>query len=358
MNIIGTYPFILGIGTGDPNYCYSQKDMADFAVQYFNLTAGSELEQKLRKIYEHTNTITRYSVVDYHKCNPSEDFKSFQSRNDIYAKNAVELSRRSATEALKKWGGDKSKITHLVYCSTTGVTIPGVEFELAEILELSPHVQRCAINFMGCYSALPGIKTACAFAKLNPKNRVLLVSTEICSVHIEEEVTLENFVSSALFADGSGAMVIGCNPSNNEKAHWAIHRTSSSCLKKSKDKMYWNITDKGWRLGLSKEIPFLIEENIGEFKSVLFGKDLDVNKVDWAIHPGGKSILIALETSLGIKREQNRAAWNVLKDHGNMSSSTIIFVLKNLIDQAKFDTTICMAFGPGLVIEGAVLLKV
>lgn len=371
-SVAQTNACILAMGVATPKYKYTQRQMAEMAIDYYKIRDDAELLEKLNKIFDGSDINTRYSVVDYDTIDRNI-FTSFQSRNEIYEVEAVELAVQSASKALEDWGGDKSKITHLVSVSTTGNKIPGIEFELVHRLGLSNNVHRIAVNFMGCFGALPGLKTAVSFAQQNSANRVLFVSTEICSTHIEKEPTSENFVGAAIFADGSAAAVIGCgNPEfeDFERPHFEIMRTASFAIKNSLDKMYWKVTDSGWRLGLSKDIPTLIFNNIEAFSKELLGAKLgaieNIPKIDadWAVHPGGKAILLAVENALGLSKEQTQFSWKVMSERGNMSSSTILHVLQAMIKHErtnksdKFKPIVnCMVFGPGLTMEGAILKR-
>jgi acyl transferase domain-containing protein/predicted naringenin-chalcone synthase/ubiquinone/menaquinone biosynthesis C-methylase UbiE/acyl carrier protein len=363
---------ILAMGVAIPKYRYTQKEMADMAVNFYGLQNDDKKKEKLYKIFEGSEIDTRYSVCNLNTIDKKQVFSSFQARNQIYEVEAVELAVQSATKALENWGGDRSKITHVVSVSTTGNKIPGIEFELIHKLGLSRQVQRVAVNFMGCFGALPGLKTAASFAQMNSKHRVLLVSTEICSIHTELEATTENFVSCAIFADGSAAAIIGCGDpefESYEKPHFEILKTTSYAIQDSLDKMFWKVTDTGWRLGLSRDIPDLIFNNIEHFvKQMLgpkYGKLSNIPNLDadWAIHPGGKAILIAIEKVLNLSKERTYHSWQVMKERGNMSSSTILHILHQMIEEQTVaqtrlrPITCCMVFGPGLTMEGCILRR-
>jgi predicted naringenin-chalcone synthase len=344
-NVAPIKPCILSIGLATPKFCYKQSEMSELAKNYYK-------NDRVEKIFLGSEIEQRYSVVDIHDPDILQKVSSFQKRNEIYEVEAVELAVQSSQNAISRWGGSVDNITHLLSVSTTGTKIPGIEFELVGRLGLSKSIQRVAVNYMGCFGSLPGLKTACAFASMNPKNRVLMVSTEICSTHFEDESTIENIVSAAIFADGSGAMIIGGGTfASFEKPIYQIERFGSLAIENSLDKMYWKITDKGWRLGLSRDIPSLIHDHISNFVDSL----TDNKDCDFALHPGGKAILLSIENAVGIKREKSQASWNVMKKHGNMSSSSIIYVLQELLNHRQRETTCMLVFGPGLVIEGALL---
>jgi len=358
-----TPPAILAMGIGEAPFMYQQSEMMAMCQEFYrDKVTNPEDLNTIQAIFNGSDIETRRSVIDFYKLDANDMVQSFQKRNDIYEQEAIKLAEKSATEALKNWGGDRKNITHIVSVSTTGEQIPGIDFLLVDRLGLSENVERVAVNLMGCFGALPGLKTAVALARLSKKNRVLLVSTELCSPHIESEPTKENFVGAAIFADGSGAAIIGCGPFHDfEQPKYQILKTQSRAVPKSTDKMGWKVTDEGWKLTLSKEIPALIHDAMGMVADRLLGS-VHRESVDWALHPGGKAILLATESALGITSEQTKESWNVMRKYGNMSSSTIMHVLyqfchsKKSEDRKKLLTAV--VFGPGLTIEAGLLRKV
>jgi len=233
-------------------------------------------------------------------------------------------------------------------------------------LGLSPATERLSIQFMGCFGLISGLKAAKAFAREHKDNRVLLVCCELCSLHMQLDDRIDNLVATVLFSDGCGALVVGCSPKKEECVLFEVHRSMSTVIPNSLDMMAWELGSTGCRIGLSKAIPREIYRAVQPFAARLlrFGhhvKDME-NEIDssdciWALHPGGPTILKAIIEACNITKEQTKASWEVLRNYGNMSSATLIFVLaevsKNLRSESAWVPT--LAFGPGLNVEGMLL---
>ena len=357
-------PSILALSTAVPPHVYLQKDVAKIVVAIFRLE--KEKVELSNRIYRNCGIEKRYSVFDDF-LKPREEWEflgpkypeiipGMSKRNFLYKKEAPKLAEEAARQALESWGGDPSHISHIISVSCTGVMAPGIEFHLMENLGLSRSVNRLGINFMGCFGAIKALSVARAFAQENPANRILVVCTELCTLHLQAESDAEAIMGNCLFGDGSAAAIIGSNPTEQENPLWEIHRFYSLGFKNTLDKMSWEASDKGLVMHLSHTVPVLIGRQFKEFKEGLLKEDVDSNQCDWAIHPGGKSILQAIEKKLNLDREQTKASWKTLNDYGNMSSATFLFVLTLLLRQKKrHEWTAGVSFGPGLSAEGILL---
>jgi predicted naringenin-chalcone synthase len=278
-------------------------------------------------------------------------------RNLRYKQEAPLLAEKAAKNALDRWGGECSKISHILSVSCTGVMAPGIEFHLMQKLGLSSTANRLGINFMGCFGAFKGLSVGAAFSRENPESRILLVCTELCSLHLQSDQDEETITANSLFSDGSAAAIIGSSPCPEETSLWEIVRTRSMGFENSIDKMSWEASDTGFRMRLSHTVPVLIKREINKFSKDLLMNDAKPEECDWAIHPGGKSILQAVEKGLQLEPDQTKASWKVLSDYGNMSSASFLFVLDELSRQKREHLwTAGLGFGPGLSAEG-VLLK-
>jgi len=287
-----------------------------------------------------------------------------KAKNKFYPnyKFIPELAFTSASKAVQDWGGDVKTITHVVSCSCTGILVPDPGFLLIKKLGLNHTIERISVNMMGCFGGLTTIKTAKALALQNPKNRVLTVCTEVCSLHFQPILHIDTMLGCAIFADGSAAMIIGCNPTENEKPLFEIIQTGAYHIPDTLDLMDWNLTSDMWLVGLSPIIPIVFGETAWEIvetflkNSVPFQVSLD--DCDWLMHPGGKSILLSVQDALNIPTEKNISAWNVLRDYGNMSSATILFVMDHARKSTKKEKfSMAVAFGPGLSVEIALMRK-
>jgi predicted naringenin-chalcone synthase len=202
------------------------------------------------------------------------------------------------------------------------------------------------VNFMGCYAAIHAMKIADAFCKADKNARVLIVATELCTLHFQREHTADNIMSSLLFGDGSAAALITADDSAEEGL--VIDHFYSEIIPKGKRDMAWELSSTGFLMTLSGYVPDLIEE---DFRSIVERAAGDVSDIThWCIHPGGKRIIEAIEKSVGLDKSAAEHSYAVLNEYGNLSSATILFVLKKMMEE-KTDKMFGVAFGPGLTVE-------
>ena len=356
---------ILSLSCLSPDAFFSQQDIANTFENSLNLSA--ENSKKLQLIFEHSKIKKRHSVIsDYEQDTLKGSFfgdhfpdviPDTLKRNKIYMEKAPQMASNACKQAIEMWGRDPNQITHVISVSCTGMYAPGIEFGLIESLGLNPSVERLGINFMGCFGAFKGLAIAKALANENLNNRILLVCTELCSLHFQADKTIENFVANALFADGAAAAIIGCSLASNESSLFEIEKCSSLGLKETKDLMSWEISNTGMLMKLSPKVPKVIGAHIASFVKNILPSHVSFSEVEWAIHPGGKAIVEAIETSLALTKEQTESSWDTLKNFGNMSSATFLFILDHIQrKKTTFKSVIGLGFGPGLSME-AILLK-
>lgn len=359
-------PLILALSTLNPAYKCSQVEVADKMIDILSLEG--EIAETLRKIYANSAIGYRYSVVgDFLKPRAEwhfwgerypQEVPGMRQRNDLYKAAAPSLTHDASLKALKAWGGDPSEITHVISVSCTGVLAPGLEFRLVESLNLKKDVHRLGINFMGCFGAFKGLQVASAFARENPSHRILLVCTEFCSLHLQSGLDQETLLANSLFSDGVAATIVGCGQRENETALFSIEQQNSLALENSLDKMSWEAGDHGFLMRLSPYVPALIKRHIQKLTDPLLLQKIQIADCDWAIHPGGKSIIQAVERALQLTEDQTQAAWETLWHYGNMSSATFLFTLERVLQQKTAKQwTAGVGFGPGLCMEGILLRK-
>jgi len=267
----------------------------------------------------------------------------FRSR---YAKEAPELALR----AIARLGEQVSLegITHLVVASCTGFVAPGVDQIIARELGLEG-VERTLVGFMGCYAAVCALRTANHIARSQPGARVLAVTVELCTLHLQDTQALEKLLAMLQFSDGAGAALVTSEPGGFEMSH-----LFSLALEDSAELIQWNIGDTGFEMTLSGEVPTRIQHALEkeDVRAVLHngwgGDEID----SWAVHAGGRSILDAVEKGLELPQGALFASRDILARYGNMSSSTLMFVLSELIDRPDVRKGVALAFGPGLAAEG------
>lgn len=356
---------ISAIGTANPTHKQNQQAAAEIVASALNLKPAEK--RLLKSIYKATGIQHRYSVISDFCKNRGEyeffpndidaPFPSTAARMRIYKENALKLALAAATECVKN--SDLSSITHVITVSCTGMYAPGIDIELVQQLNLNSNVKRTTINFMGCYGAFNAIKVAESICKSETTAKVLVVSVELCTIHFQKNESRDNIFSNAIFADGAAALLI--ETKSNQEKYLSLEAFHCDLLPQSSDAMAWHIADNGFDIVLSSYVPEAIESGIAAFVQRLLSQN-DYRDIDlYAIHPGGQKILKACEKALVINEEDNRYSYQVLRDYGNMSSATVIFVLKAIWDDLKTSdknkTIFSCAFGPGLTLE-SMLLKV
>lgn len=254
-----------------------------------------------------------------------------------------------AAKAVEKLhlGMDRSKISHLVISCCTGFSAPGLDLEIVARCGLDPSVERTMIGFMGCYAAMNALKAARHIVRSEPHAQVLVVNIELCTLHLKETTDLEQVLSFMVFADGCAASIVSAKPEGIAlDSFHAVFAPGTGKL------ITWHIGDSGFNMVLSGEVPGAIHDALSHQKAdVLAGADSSTIDM-WAVHPGGRSVLDAVEKSLGLAQEKLAASRDILRRFGNMSSATVMFVLQSfLAGGAKQKTGCGMAFGPGLVAE-------
>jgi predicted naringenin-chalcone synthase len=361
--------YLHGIETAVPEKWYSQ----DFALEFFLKNDGlSEREQTfLRKIYAGSAIEKRHTVIDDYDKEPS-DYSFYppnrelspspgtEKRNDIFIREANALSLEASTGLLEGFPHIRpSEITHLITVSCTGFSAPGFDIHLVKELGLSRSARRYHLGFMGCYAALTGLSLAWEICRSQPDAKVLLVNVELCSIHLQQKKDLDSLVANAIFADGASAALITGNPDDATGKHLALDSFHSQFLHDSEDDMAWKIGNTGFDMKLSAYVPRIINKNIHDVLGNLLAKsDLRQEEIDiWAIHPGGKAILQKVETALGIAPSELQPSYDVLREYGNMSSTTIMFVLRRILEDSRFGTMLGLAFGPGLTVETGIFRK-
>jgi predicted naringenin-chalcone synthase len=366
---------IAGIATAVPKYKSPQTELADF------MTAAHAFEgdeaRKLRFLYARSGIETRYSCVpDYigeinsrelfPKTDDLEPFPNLEKRMELFNTHALPLCIESINGALKESGIDKNNITHLITVSCTGLFAPGIDIDLVQQLQLHENINRSSVNFMGCYAAVHALKQADYICKSNPNAIVALVSVELCTLHFQKKDDIDNITSNMIFADGSAAaIVVGDNVAEKENLHgYKLLNFHSQVALNGKKDMAWRLSSTGFLMTLSSYIPDLVKQDIKAlFSGVLQKLNLKQNDIShWAIHPGGKKIVENIGAELALNKEDIESPLSILNNYGNMSSATILFVLKHLwenkINPEKPELTFGVAFGPGLTMESLVLQNV
>ena len=367
-------PSYLGaIGTATPAHRLAQPVIADFMAGALELDADGT--RKLRALYRVSGIEHRYSVLadygratgdyDFFPNSPGlEPFPPVSQRMAAYRREALPLALAAVRDSLRQAPDiEAGSLTHLLTVSCTGMYAPGLDIELVAALALPLHVRHTCVNFMGCYAAVNALRLADSIVRADPAARVLVVSVELCTLHFQKSHEEDHLVSNALFGDGAAACLVLGQPLPGPTPCLTLQAFHCGLAPEGTQDMAWHIGDFGFEMTLSGYVPALIERGIGQLTADLL-HDLPVRREDirhFALHPGGRKILEAIEKALNLSRDDNRHAYRVLREFGNMSSATVLFVLRELLSTIATDDdgapVLSCAFGPGLTME-AMLLKI
>ena len=348
---------IISIGTSVPQHCHPQSDILRFMQKAYNLDEADS--RKLAFLYRQSEIKNRYSVIPDFSLPQNEwshisanENKSLNCRMEQFDQFAPGLSVESINNCIEGFI-QPQQITHLITVSCTGMSAPGLDLQIAELLQLPPTVFRTSVNFMGCYAAIHALKISKMICDTEENANVIIVCTELCTIHFQQHYSLDNAASSLLFGDGSAAVLV----SNHLASQNALRLKSfySEIATKGKEDMSWQLSNEGFLMKLSSYIPQLIEEDIaGLVDRALQKGGLSLSDIThWSIHPGGKKILDVIQSQIGLAANDLSCSRNVLSKYGNMSSPTILFVLKQIMQSFNGSPAkvFGVAFGPGLTME-------
>jgi len=351
---------MLGLGTAVPEYVLDQTETAQRLAEALRDTPDAARWAK--RIFKQCGVNTRYT------CEPAlleaADRNRYfaqlsglpvprtSDRMATYKQEAVPLAEKAALRALSDGDISAADVTHLLTVSCTGQFLPGLDTVLTERLGLSSKVNRIPLTFLGCAAGLKAIGMARDIAAGRPESVVLVVCVELCTLHIQPSAEREALFGASFFGDGASACVIGSEHAAPSDA-FVLGRPASALLPDCAGEMVWEVGNHGFDLYLSSRISQLIGRYIPEQLEPFLGGALpDI----WAIHPGGKGIIDALEAELGLSEDHTQYSRGVLREYGNMSSATLLFVLESIRASmrdrgATRAEGLCLAFGPGLSCE-------
>jgi predicted naringenin-chalcone synthase len=342
----------------------------NLAVQFGKWARDPVTARMIRHVFRRSGIHTRHSVLrDFADATNAELFRedsnghliepTTQARNRVYGKHAAPMAVELARRLLADSNFLPADVTHVITATCTGFVNPGPEMAIVNELGLAPTVERYNLGFMGCYAAIPALRMARQFCQTRPDAVVLVVCLELCSLHMQMRSDADSILGNALFADGAGAALVSARRPAPGRAALKLDGFLSALAPEGRGDMAWEIGDHGFNLVLSSYVPDIIGGNIRRIVGdLLVPRDLLPADIDlWAVHPGGKSILDKFEESVRVAPEQLADSCAVLRDCGNMSSATILFVLQRMLNRiSRIPQRIAaLAFGPGLTIECGLL---
>ncbi len=354
---------IISTGTAVPVHAADQDHILEFMCAAYNNDTAS---RKLRILFHSSGIRTRHSVVpDFGLGKPvygnffGNGTPDIEKRMLLYRNQAAALAIKAIKNLFDKLGSTIQTfgITHLITVTCTGMYSPGIETEIMERLQLPFDIFHTSVNFLGCNAAFPAQKIADSFSRSDKHARVLVVCVELCTIHFQPKSDNDNLLSNTIFGDGAAALLMVSEEfaSSNGLSGLSVKGFNSGVLGDGKELMGWNIKPLNFEMVLNASVPAFIGEKIKEFvsetKRVL---DISPGAIDkWAVHPGGRKILDNVKKELGLTDDDMANSYRVLREYGNMSSPTILFIINLIMDQmpATGEQVLAVGFGPGISVD-------
>jgi alkylresorcinol/alkylpyrone synthase len=338
-----------------PKNYYPQKVLLEKLQEYW----GDQLRnpQMLARLHRNVAVEGRHLAMEPEKY---YELNTWGQANDVWIEVAQELGEQALCRALHHAGLGVREIGALFFTSVTGISSPSIDALLINRMGLSPNIRRLPIFGLGCVAGAAGIARAADYVRAYPKQAAALVSVELCSLTIQrEDLSVANLISSGLFADGSAAVIVTGDDLNANGPE--IVATKSIFYPDTEEMMGWKVSEKGFRITLSPEVPVLIRENLGHdvdaFLAEQGHKRSDIGS--WVLHTGGPKVLEATAAALELNDGQLDASWDCLKKVGNLSSASVLVVLEDVMRNRRPEPGtlgILAAMGPGFCSE-LVLLR-
>ncbi|CAN0862502.1 Chalcone synthase 1 [Linum grandiflorum] len=378
---------ILAIGTANPSNCILQSNFPDYYFRVTNTQHSTDIIPNFTRICKHiccenSKIKKRYLHLTEHLIEKHPNLASYMApsldvRQDMVVVEVPKLGKEAATKAIKEWGQPKSKITHLIFSTSTGAHMPGADYQLTKLMGLDPSINRFMIYQQGCFGGGTGLRLAKDIAENNRAARVLVVWSEITTIGFrgpppDFESDISTLVGQAIFGDGAAAVIVGSDPDLEiEKPLFELVSAAQTIVPDSVGAIEGFTREAGLVYFLSKRLPDLVSKNVEKCLTEAFGAlglSLDWNLIFWAVHPGGPKILDKIEMELNLEAHKLRATRHVLAEYGNMWSGSVIFVLDEMRKKSMengLGTTgeglewgVLLGFGPGLTVETVVLRSV
>jgi len=362
--------YIHHIATRLPQFAYPQA----YTRELMKERVGDQRETKaiLHRIYSQSGIEQRYSVLPDFVEGTTDGFlfmkngvfnpePSTGSRNAVYTQEARKMFSAVARDVIEQSGLGVSDITHVITVSCTGFYAPGPDYTVVMDLGLALNTPRIHVGFMGCYAAFPALRMAKSFCEADPNARVLVISVELCSLHLQFSYQVDAMLGASVFADGASAAIVSAHEPSNSPA-LRIDQLQTMLAPEGEADMAWTIGDNGFDMVLTSYVPKILEMRAEEtIQPLLDASGISKEDIDiWAVHPGGRAIIDKVRDGMSLDESKLEYSRKVLSEVGNLSSATILFVLKSILDAnlSNDQSLVAMAFGPGLTIESAVMKRV
>ena len=333
---------LAALATAWPPHILTQEDVAANGAEMFATTHGGF--KRLEPIYRNALIETR------HSCVPIDWYlkpHSFSERNDLFLENAVTILAEAAGKALDQAGLTADQIDSIVVVCTTGIATPALDARLMQVMPFRPDVKRLPVFGLGCAGGVIGLARAADIARAHPDDRVLLLVIELCALTFRaQDRSKSNLVATTLFGDGCAAAVISCRDDVTGPALGVSHEHT---WPDSLDVMGWDVADDGLRVVFSRDIPTLVQNDFRPIAEAFLDRQgLTPGQIGgFVCHPGGAKGIDALEDCFDLERGALTHTRQVLRDHGNMSAATVLFVLKTVLEDKPEGPLLLTTLGPG-----------
>lgn len=354
-------PRLRAVATASPSHRARQGDARSLASHLFRETLAKDA--RLLAVFDHAEIDGRDVCMPLEWYGEDHDFAE---KNGLYVQHALALAADSVRTALRRAALEPEDVDHVVFVSSTGVATPSLDARLANVLPLRPDVRRTPIWGLGCAGGAAGLARARDFALADPEARVLLVVVELCTLTFQRnDLTKRNLVAASLFGDGAAAAVVeGARARSAASANGApeVVASHSTLWPDSLDVMGWEVDGGGLHVVFSKDIPTIVREKVRPgLAAFLESRGLDLERLEHVVaHPGGMKVLRAYAEALGRSPDTFRHSRDVLRQHGNMSAPTCLFVLERLLETQEMrsgEHAVVAALGPGFSSEYVLLRR-
>ncbi|XP_031503390.1 chalcone synthase 6-4-like [Nymphaea colorata] len=370
---------VMAIGTASPTQVVDQSTYAD---KYFKLTDSDHmvgLKDKFKRLCEKSMIKKRHVYMNEEIAEKNPNVRAYMApsldaRHDVIIPEVPRLGKEAAVKAIAEWGQPASSITHLIFCATGGVDLPGADFHVSRMLGLQPSVKRYMLYQQGCFAGGTVLRLAKDLAENNKGARVLVINSELIALIAFRGPSLthlDNLVGQAMFGDGAAALIVGADPVPTlEKPIFEISWTGQTILPECSTAIRAHLRESGMTFHLRPEVPALIAGGLDKILTEAFHPlgISDWNSIFWIPHPGGPAILDQVQETLRLKNERLSTTREVLSQHGNMSSASVLFILDEMRRKSKkeglpttgegLDYGVLFGFGPGITVETVVLRSI
>ena len=341
---------ILSTSTAFPPHYYTQRQVVDALLAYWG--RDEKMGPVLERLHFHTGVDGRYFSRRLEEYNALD---TWGKTNGVWIETALELGERAIDCALKQAGLNRQQIDAIFFVSVTGVASPSIDARLVNRMGLSPNIQRNPIFGLGCVAGAAGLARAADYVRAYPDRVAALLSVELCSLTWQrDDMSLANFISSGLFGDGAAAVLVG--GADVPRRGPRIVASERVFYPDTEDVMGWDISERGFRIVLSPDVPRVVKENLGrDVDAFLAQQGMTRRDVgSWIMHTGGPKVLEATEEALGLPREALEVSWEALRRVGNLSSASVLVVLDEVMKHrrpAPGTRSVLAAMGPGFCAE-------